>query len=221
MADKTVFIVHTNRLTADVLIPLFEELAPGVRVRNIIDDSILPEVIAHGGLTQSVRERMRTYFGIADSLGADLIFNQCSSVGEAADEAAHLVRTRVIKTDEAMAQAACAAGKRIGVIATLKTTLGPTSRLVSKTAQTMGQEAEVVEHLCEGAFDRLVSGDRAGHDALVIAGIRELAERVDVVACAQGSMAALLDQLGETRIPVLTSPRSGVQMAADFLATLP
>ena len=69
--------------------------------------------------------------------------------------------------------------------------------------------------LVEGAFARLEAGDRAAHDDAVLDAIRKLTERVDVVVCAQGSMAAVLPRLGETAVPVLTSPRIGVAHAAD------
>lgn len=219
-SSKTVFIIHTSSVSVDDLNALFEELAPTSIVRNIVDDSLLPEVLANGGVTEGVRHRICEYAKLAESAGADLIFNQCSSVGEAADRAARGVMTPVVKVDQRMAEVACETGTRIGVIATLKTTLGPTCRLVQKTAAGKGKEITVVEKLCEGAFDKLISGDRQGHNEMVIAGIRELCQQADVVVCAQGSMVALLNDLGETPVPVLTSPRLGVGMAAEVLGKL-
>lgn len=52
---------------------------------------------------------------------------------------------------------------------------------------------------------------------MVIEAIHRLVEEVDVVVCAQGSMTALLPDLGETSVPVLTSPRLGVQETLDRL----
>ena len=218
--DKTIFIIHTSSVSVDVLNALFKEFAPRAIVRNIVDDSLLPEVLANGGVTEGVSHRICEYAKLAESAGADLIFNQCSSVGEAADMASQEVTTPIVKVDQRMAEVACETGARIGVIATLETTLGPTCRLVQKTAEKMGKEITVVEHLCEGAFDKLISGDRQGHNEMVIEGIRELCQQVDVVVCAQGSMIALLDDLGETPVPVLTSPRLGVEMAAEVLGNL-
>jgi hypothetical protein len=43
---------------------------------------------------------------------------------------------------------------------------------------------------------------------------------VDVVVCAQGSMAAIEPLLGETPVPVLTSPRLGVNHALEVLDDL-
>ncbi len=214
---KKVFIINTSSVSVEYLRQLFTELAPDVAVHNIIDDSLLPEVLANGGVTPGVCQRICFYAVCAESAGADLIFNQCSSVGEVADIAKKLVKVPLVKVDEKMAEVACQTGRRIGVVATLKTTLGPTVRLVEKTAGELKKEVEIVQKLCEGAFDRLIAGDKKAHNDMVIDSIRELEKEVDVVVCAQGSMVALLPELGKTTVPVLTSPRSGVERATEVL----
>ncbi len=217
---KTVFIIHTSRVSVDDLNRLFAELAPRVTVRNIIDDSLLPEVLANGGVTPGVCRRICTYAVQAESAGADLIFNQCSSVGEAADLAAKMVSVPLVKVDEKMAEVACNTGKRIGVVATLATTMGPTVRLIQKTSDKLGRKIEITQKIVEGAFDKLIAGDKKTHNSMVIGVIQELTKNVDVVVCAQGSMVALLDELGKTRVPVLTSPRLGVERAVEVLSQL-
>src|SRR4051812_15979200 len=105
-----VYIVHTSFVSVKDLTDLFGELAPEVQVRHIVDDSLLAEVLRHGQVTAPVRSRMIEYYKAAELAGADLIFNQCSSVGEVADLAAQVIRVPVIKVDAAMARQACARG---------------------------------------------------------------------------------------------------------------
>lgn len=217
---RTIFIIHTSSVSVKELNDLFKELAPGIVVRNIIDDSLLPEVLTHGGITDSVRKRYRYYALAAVEGGACLIFNQCSSVREVAEEVTKDLPVRFISVDERMAEVACTTGKKIAVVATLRTTLGPTCRLIRRTAQQMNQEVDITEHLCEGAFDKLIAGDRKTHNEMVLAAIGELVTQADVVVCAQGSMTALLPELGQTRVPVLTSPRLGVQKAVEILSKI-
>ncbi len=216
---KTVFIIHTSSVSVADLNALFADLAPGVVVRNIIDDSLLPEVLANNGVTPAVTRRICQYATQAEAAGADLIFNQCSSVGEVADVAATMVDIPLVKIDERMAETACRIGARIGVVATLPTTMGPTVRLIKRMAEKLGKEVTVSEELTSGAFEKLISGDRKAHNEMVIASIRKVAEQVDVVVCAQGSMLALKPDLGETPVPVLMSPPLGVQHAVEVLAT--
>jgi aspartate/glutamate racemase len=218
---KTVFIIHTSGVSVADLNGLFAEMAPGVVVRNIIDDSLLPEVLANGGVTPGVRRRICQYAVQAEAAGASLIFNQCSSVGEVADIAAQMVKVPLVKVDERMAETACHTGTHIGVVATLPTTMGPTVRLIRRMAHKLGKDIGVTEELTPGAFEKLISGDRKAHNEMVIASIRKLAERVDVVVCAQGSMLALKPDLGETPVPVLMSPPLGVGHAVEVLNTLP
>jgi aspartate/glutamate racemase len=212
-----VFIVHTSFVSLDELSRLFKEREPAIELRHIVDDSLLAEVLANGGVTPAVRKRMIEYYRAAELAGADLIFNQCSSVGEAADNAARTVKTPVIKVDSRMAEVACETGSRIGVVATLETTLGPTCRLIEATAKRLGKKVKITRCLVSGAFDRLVGGDRAGHNEAVLGSIRRLIPKVDVVVCAQGSMTAVVPDLGPTPVPVLTSPALGVEDAVSWI----
>lgn len=213
-----VCIVHTSFVSVTQLTELFAELAPQAQVRHIVDDTLLPEVLANRGVTPRVRSRMCEYYKAAELAGADLIFNQCSSVGEVADLAATMVNIPVIKVDARMAEIACRTGSRIGVVATLETTLDPTCRLIETTAARLSTKIEITRCLVAGAFDKLIAGDRAKHNQMVLEAIRDLSRRVDVIVCAQGSMMAIVPDLGPTPVPVLTSPRLGVQSAAEWLA---
>jgi len=219
--DKTVFIIHTNQLAGSDLTRLFHEMSPAVTVRNIIDDSMLAEVLAAGEVTPGVMKRWCQYAILAEDSGADLIFSQCSSVGEAADIARKFVHVPIVKIDERMAEVACQTGERIAVIATAATTLGPTSRLLRSTAHRLGHHITLVEELRTDAFQRMLAGDKKGHNDLLLGTIRSLFSRVDVIVCAQGSMLALQPDLGETPIPVLMSPPLGVRHAVEVLASLP
>ncbi|MCZ6674473.1 MAG: aspartate/glutamate racemase family protein [Verrucomicrobia bacterium] len=219
-SKKRVTIVHTSFVIFDTLQALFREMVPGVEVKNIVDDSLLPEVMAKGGITENVQERMNTYFKMAEQSGADLVFSQCSSVGEAADTSANEIGIPVIKVDTRMAEEACRVGKRIGVVATVSTTMGLTCRLVEATAKRLEHEIEVVPCLVEGAFEALIGGDRQSHDEKVLGAIRGLLDQVEVVVCAQGSMAKIVGELGDPQVPVLTSLRSGVQSVADYFEEL-
>jgi hypothetical protein len=216
-SNGLVTIVHTSFVSVDDLTALFKEIGPEIQVRHIVDDSLLPEVLLNGGVTNAVRSRICAYYKAAEESGANLVFNQCSSVGEAADIAAQLINTPVVKVDQSMARVACETGSRIAVAATLKTTLGPTCRLVESTAREMGKEVAIEPLLIEGAFDQLISGNRAKHNEMVLSAIRGVLSSVDVVVCAQGSMVAILPELGETAVPVLTSPKLGVIHAVEEL----
>jgi Asp/Glu/hydantoin racemase len=117
-----------------------------------------------------------------------------------------------------MADKAVQTGGRIGVVATLRTTLEPTADLIQRRAQAAGKPIELVSRLAEGAFDALMAGDAAKHDALVAGALKDLSKNVDVIVLAQASMARVVETLApeDKRVPILASPG----IAVDYLATV-
>ena len=220
MSKKIVSIIETTLVPLQDLRELFFEIIPDAEIISFVDDSLLKEVISAGKPNPNVIKRYCSYAINAESIGSDLIFNQCSSVGEVADIAQKMVNIPIFKTDLPMAQEAIEKGTKIGVVATLNTTLNPTSRLIQKVADEKGKNITLVPRLVEGAFDLVSKGDREGHNKLVIKTIQELADSVDVIALAQGSMAVIIPDLKGVNIPVLYSTKSGVLGAKKLLETL-
>ena len=136
--------------------------------------------------------------------------------------AAELYEQPVLRVDRAMAEKAVATGKRIGVVATLSTTLDPTAELVRRVAAEQGKEIEIVEHLCRGAFDAVMAGDGATHDRIVCEGLTDGMKGVDAIVLAQASMARVVASLPEGAVsaPVYSSPELGMERARDILASL-
>ena len=219
MSQKTLGLVHTSA----TLVPLFAELCsrylPGVKTFNIVDDSLIKNTIACGELTPSTSRRVVNYAGSAQEAGADFILFTCSSIGPAVETAASLTKVPVLRVDQPMADQAVQSGKRIGVIATLSTTLEPTSDLVRRRARAAGKEIELVSRLCEGAFEALMSGDTATHDKMVADALKQLSKEVDVILLAQASMARVVDTLdaSDKRVSILASPTIAVQHLASVL----
>lgn len=214
----TIVVVHTGPVTVQPLKDQFKEQMPEARVINIVDDSLLNDVRTAGHLTTEVTGRIFTYMSNAQAMGADIILNACSSVGEATDLMRSMIRTPIVKVDESMAEEASRIGSKIGVVATVKTTLEPTTRLILKKAAEHGRTIDVVERIADGAFEALLAGDAQKHDDILKQTITDLMNEVDVVVLAQVSMARLVPSLGATRVPVLSSPQSGVEAVKRALA---
>ena len=219
MSQKTLGLVHTSA----TLVPMFSELCnkylPGVKTFNIVDDSLIKNTIACGELTAATSRRVVNYAGSAQDAGADFILFTCSSIGPAVEMAASLTKVPVLRVDQPMADQAVQIGKRIGVIATLSTTLEPTSDLVKRRAAAAGKDIEWVSQLCEGAFDALMSGDTATHDKMVGDALKQLSKETDVILLAQASMARVVDTLdaADKRVPILASPTIAIQHLASVL----
>ena len=218
MKTKTLGLIHTSATLVPVFQQLCKEMLPGIQVFNIVDDSLIKDVIARGELTSQTARRVVDYVGSAEAAGADYILVTCSSIGAAVEMAASLTTVPVLRVDQPMADLAVQTGKRIGVVATLSTTLGPTSDLVKRRAALFGNEIELTSKLCEGAFEALMNGDTATHDAMVADALKELSSQVDVILLAQASMARVVDGLAENdkRVPIIASPPQAIQYLASI-----
>jgi len=217
--QKTLGLIHTSA----TLVPIFQDLCnkylPGVKTFNIVDDSLIKNVIACGELTPTTARRVVDYAGSAEIAGADYILFTCSSIGAAVEAAANLTTVPVLRVDQPMADLAIQTGTRIGVIATLPTTLAPTTDLVKRRAMYLQKEISVTAVLCEGAFDALMTGDAATHDEMVAAALKDLVTKVDVVLLAQASMARVIDHLNaeDKIVPILASPTIAIQYLDSIL----
>lgn len=218
---KKIYVIHTSLVSRNDLMDLFKEIVPEAEIFNIVDDSLLHDVMKNGAVDEKIIGRVCDYFLAAERNGADMIFSQCSSVGKAVDIAKNLVSIPVVKVDEAMAEKAVDMGKRIGVVATVKSTMKPSCDLVRSKAMDRGKDVEVIEYLVNGALDILMKeNNRAKHNALVLEMVKKAERECDVIILAQGSMVVLLPELSEIRKPVLTSPRLGVEKAKKVLMQL-
>lgn len=218
MKKKKVVLIHTSPVSLNDLKDLFHEILPNAEMVNIIDDSLLEEVKNHGGLTPDVIRRMNVYMAVAESMGPDLIFNQCSSVGEAFDLARKEVSCKTLRIDEAMCEKAVQEGSVIGVVATVASTVKPSCDLVYQKAEEIHKKVEVKAYLVNGALDILMKEHNTEkHNQLVKKAIEDAEKECDVVMLAQGSMTAILPCLGKTEKPVLTSPRLAVEKVKEML----
>jgi Asp/Glu/hydantoin racemase len=216
----TIGFVHTVLSLPATFAALAEELAPEAEIFHIVDESLLTVTRKGGALTPLTRRRVLDHILSAADAGADLVVVTCSSIGPAVDASHTFAPVPVVRIDEAMADEAVRRGPRVGVLATLRTTLEPTADLVGRRGLAAGSPVTVVPLLCDGAFEALSAGDRDAHDELVRAGLRRLVEDVDVVVLAQASMARIAEELPaeEQPVPVLSSPRLGMQRVAKLIA---
>ena len=218
MKNKKIAIIHTSFVSIDYLKALFQEVLPDVTVTNIVDDSLLAEVMENGKVTPGIINRMTSYAKQAESLGVEAILSQCSSVGAAADIVAGEVKVPLLKIDWPMAEKAVTLGEKIAVIATVASTLQPSCSLVQQAADQIGKKVTIVPALVDGALAVLIKEkNRKKHNELVRATIESLEDEVDVFFLAQASMVVLLPELTHIKKPVLSSPKLAVERMAKML----
>lgn len=223
--SKRMAVLHTSFVFTNVELvfkDLFKELIPDVEVIDFVDSHVLADVRQVGQVEPSHIQRMCYMAKAAEAAGVDLIFSACSSLGPSMDVARKLVNVPIIKIDDAMTKRAIELGSTIGVMATVPTTLPPTVDLLKQWAGVANKTVEVKQHLCEGAFDILMSGNKDQHDQMVLDGALQLAPQVDLIVLAQASMSRLAPMLSEkTGKEVLSSPRLAAEYVKAQLEQLP
>src|SRR6059058_4481426 len=128
---STIGFVHTVTSLTTAFAELAEELVPGADVFHITDETLLA-ITRREGLTSTTRRRVLGYVESAAEAGADIVLVTCSSIGPAVDASREFVDVPVVRIDEAMTDEAVRIGSRIGVVATLASTLEPTAQLIER-----------------------------------------------------------------------------------------
>lgn len=218
----TLGLVHNSPMLAGVFNEIAARVMPDVRILHFVDESTIKNTIAAGRLQKSTMRQVIRLVGSTFDAGCDVAMVTCSSIGRAVEMAAELYDQPVLRVDRAMAEQAVASAKRIGVVATLSTTLDPTADLVRRVAAEQGKTIELVAHLCDGAFDAVMAGDGATHDRIVGEALTTALADVDAIVLAQASMARVVASLpeGAVKAPVLSSPELGMLRAAEVLKGL-
>ncbi|MBJ2355127.1 MAG: aspartate/glutamate racemase family protein [Sphaerochaeta sp.] len=218
MAEHTIAAIYTGAALVKPLSDLMKETLGDYKIMNILDDSMIADIIEAGGMTKAVKRRLYGYYEIACASGAELILNTCSSIGDAVYGAREFFPIPIIRIDEPMARRAIELTDSIAVLATLPTTLDPTIRLLERCAQEAGKSIRTISALAEGAFPAITAGDAETHDRLIAETAKRVADSCDVILLAQGSMARMEKPLAElTGKTVLSSPRLGVEQIKGLL----
>lgn len=185
---------------------------PEVQKVYLIDESLYGDLGADRHITPVLERRLDTLLHYAAECGADGIVFAGSVFGAPVSRARRTIRVPVFTAYEAMIEAAFAAGQRIGVLTTSPWTMQNITADIADYAREHGIAGyELVKRVDEAPRPLILAGDLAGHDRMVAATARGMAD-VDVLILGQFSMgtaAAVIRQDGGR--PVLTAPETAVQ----------
>jgi Asp/Glu/hydantoin racemase len=215
----TLALIHTSPTLAPGFTKLCHRHLPEAKVFHLVDESLIQDTVKAGHLRKATIRRLIRQIESAEEAGADAVLVTCSSIGPGVTLAQELFEIPVLRIDDAMAESAVRQANTIGVLATLRTTLDPTTELLREKAAKAGRKVELVECLCEEAFPAVLAGDTATHDRLLARALVEDLKGVDLIVLAQASMARVLTTLAADVVhaPVLSSPELAVLSARQAL----
>ncbi|MFF3492220.1 aspartate/glutamate racemase family protein [Streptomyces sp. NPDC002795] len=209
-------LVHTSPVHVPVFDALRDADHPGLELRHVVREELLVRAATEG--PEAVTDQVRTLLEAAVADGADAVLCTCSTLGAVAEGLALEAGVPVLRVDRPMAARAVAEGEQVAVVATVRSTFGPTLDLVEEEAARAGRAVDVRTVFVEGAWERFLAGDRDGYLALVAEAVDSITD-ADVVVLAQASLADAAER-ARTALPVLSSPRPGLLAAASECASV-
>jgi aspartate/glutamate racemase len=222
MADsqKTLGIIHAVNLTIRAMQPFLEKYIPDVEVVHLCDDTIQRDNIRAGVgvIPKTNYYKFAQYAHNLQEAGADMILLACSTFNYAAELARPMIDIPIMQIDRPMMELAVGQGRRVGLLATLATTVPSSERLLRIVAAEQKKEVEVTTVLREEAFRAIQKGDTETHNAILLEEIEKLSGQVDSIVMAQLSMSALAPHLTGTRVPVYDSGTTGFARIRQMLA---
>lgn len=217
--SPTLALIHTSPTLAPVFGALCGRHLPETKFFHMVDESLIQDTIRAGALQKPTIRRLVDQISSAAAAGADAVLVTCSSIGPGVVLARQLFEIPVMRIDDAMAEIAVRQARTIGVLATLRTTLDPTTALLREKAAEAGREVELVECLHEDAFPAVLAGDTDTHDRILREALINDLDGVDVIVLAQASMARVVSTLapGTIRAAVLSTPELAILRARQVL----
>ena len=219
LSEKTLGIIHASSITIDAVKPYIEKFIPEVDIMHICDDTIQRDNIAAGvGIIPKVNYyKFAQYAHNLEEAGVDVIMLACSTFNFAAELGRPMINTPIAQIDRPMMELAVKTGKKIGLLATLSTTVPSSERLLKIAADEAGKEIEIKTVLCSEAFEEYLKGNFEKHNEILLKAIDDLSEEVDCIAMAQLSMSKLAPYLTDTKVPVYNSGDTGFERVLEML----
>jgi len=212
---KTVVMIHNSMVLVDAIKEICKREMPDVAIINIIDESLVRDIIRYGGVRPEMIRRVTRYALSAQDLGADAVVMTCSSLGETVALYTPLLDIKSFRIDEPMAEFAVRHYDKIGLIGTLPSVIGPSTRMLEEQAAKIGKSITVESTVSSQAFLELMNGNRDLHDQLLKDAVIKLAENNEVIVMAQGSMAKIAPEIEKIiKKPVLTCMEIGIKSIA-------
>jgi len=212
LAGKVLGIVHAALWVAPIANRYTAELLPGVEVMTICDDSLEAEFLRIGHVPPHNYFKAATYIQFLAQAGADAVLFGCSTMNRTVEYVQPLVSIPVQQIDAPMMEQAVKVGSRIGLLATLPTTIPASVRLLEEKAADAGTTVQIND-----AFQQLQAGNRRGHNDIILEEINRLSGMVDAIVLAQVSMSLLEDDVADSRVPVFNSGRTGFARMREIL----
>lgn len=219
--SKMLVLLHTAPSNVSTFAQLLAELDATIPAKHVLDESLLQEARATG-ITPALRKRIQERLTREMDEDTAVVLCTCSTIGGVAEQTTSPSGQEVIRVDRPMAERAVELGTHIIVAAALQSTIAPTTELIQQVAAEQNREVTIEPLLCEGAWERFEAGDQQGYwqriadtlrQAVLGSDAGEKTIHADVIVLAQATMAGAAPLCADLPVPILSSPRLGLEAA--------
>jgi hypothetical protein len=201
-------LIHATPAAIAPAVAGMNTVFPGAEVWNILDDKLLPDADAQGGVTPHLAERMTRLIDLALAEGAAGVLLTCSMYGSVA--LATQADVPILAPDEAAFETALAGNYgTVLLVASFESALNDCVARFAEFLQANGSATKVVGETVPAAFVATKAGDVIALTEALIAAAKPYVGSVDAVLLAQYSLApaaaAIEDALG---LPVISGPQA-------------
>lgn len=222
LTGKTLGIIHAAVFTANTVQPYITEIIPEVEVLHFGDDAVQRDNLNApiGTIPKANFTKFVQYARSLQNAGCHMIMLGCSTFNQAVEFARPLIDVPLLQIDRPMMDLAVRQGSRIGILATLPSTVPSSERLLRQAAAEANKDITIETVLCSEAFRVLRAGDPNKHNELLLQEIDQLSKNVDCIVMAQVSMSVLENRLTDTRVPVYNSGRTSFERVRSMLEAM-
>ncbi|HYM72262.1 MAG TPA: aspartate/glutamate racemase family protein [Stellaceae bacterium] len=210
-------LIHAVTVAMAPVRDAFAQLWPEAECVDILDTSLARDRERDGRLTETMIGRFLLLARYAEDNGADGILFTCSAFGEAIERVAAEARIPVLKPNEAMFDAALAAGKRLGMLATFAPSVAGMEAEFRDIAGAAKSPSALDSYCVAGAMKALQAGDGATHDRLLAEAAPRFADRDAVLLAHFSTSRAAKAVQAALGCPVLTAPGAAVAKLKETL----
>ncbi|MCU1586175.1 MAG: hypothetical protein JWM49_2731 [Microbacteriaceae bacterium] len=201
-------LIHATPAAIAPAVAGMNTVFPGAEVWNILDDKLLPDADAQGGVTPHLAERMTRLIDLALAEGAAGVLLTCSMYGSVA--LATQADVPILAPDEAAFETALAGDYgTVLLVASFESALNDCVARFAEFLQANGSATKVVGETVPAAFVATKAGDVSALTEALIEAAKPFVGSVDAVLLGQYSLApaaaAMEEALG---LPVISGPQA-------------
>jgi Asp/Glu/hydantoin racemase len=190
VTKNSIYYIHTTHTIIDYIDELSRRHLSGVSIVHLLDESMLADI--KRGDTDSAKSKLQHMVEGALHSGAEHIMVTCTSTGGLINALPASYKSHIHRIETAAIQRLENIGLRTSIVYT-NPTVWPEFKQILGEANV--SEALYVSAHVENAFDKMLAGDKAGHDQLIKDFLERNEQKTGAHLLAQVSICSALERL--------------------------